>query len=321
MGPLQFLDCSLEQYMSLTHRPVWILFLFLETMILGGACGQQIRSQPVIDSDEFKQKIADYLTGLNKTVSQVQVEEIQALEDSSLLTVKLSYMSGQKRQSTQLFITEDGRHMILGQVWDMKLTPQEARWRQLSKLGERNLEKIDLADRPVRGNPNSEVVVVEFSDYQCPYCATAYSGLETNLLEKYGDRIRFVYKHLPLTSIHPWALKASLAATCGYVQNPEAFWEIHSRLFENQKEVTLENLRIKVEGFAIEADLNKEEFLECFDNESTRSVVMRDMSEAKQLGINSTPTFLLNGALFRGTPDFGEFSGFIDMALEEASAR
>ena len=252
--------------MVLTRKPVWILLLFLGIVILGGACGQQIRSRPVIDSDEFKQKIGDFLMGLNKTVSEVQVEEIKPLEDSSFLTVKLSYMNGQNRQSTELFVTEDGRHMILGQVWDLELTPQEARWRQLSKLGEENLAKIDLTDRPLRGNPNAEVVVVEFSDYQCPYCATAYSGLETKLLEEYGDRIRFVYKHLPLTSIHPWALKASLAATCGYVQNPDAFWEIHGRLFENQKEITLENLRDKVEGFAAEADLNQEEFLACFDN-------------------------------------------------------
>ncbi len=307
--------------MVLTRKPVWILLLFLGIVILGGACGQQIRSRPVIDSDEFKQKIGDFLMGLNKTVSEVQVEEIKPLEDSSFLTVKLSYMNGQNRQSAELFVTEDGRHMILGQVWDLELTPQEARWRQLSKLGEENLAKIDLTDRPLRGNPNAEVVVVEFSDYQCPYCAPAYSGLETKLLEEYGDRIRFVYKHLPLTSIHPWALKASLAATCGYVQNPDAFWEIHGRLFENQKEITLENLRDKVEGFAAEADLNQEEFLACFDNESTRSVVMSDVSEAKQLRITSTPTFLLNGAPFRGTPDFEEFSGFIDMALEEASAR
>ena len=68
-------------------------------------------------------------------------------------------------------------------------------------------------------------------------------------------------------------------------------------------------------------DLNKEEFLECFDSERTRSVVMSDIREASQLGVTSTPTFLLNGAPFRGAPDFEEFSGFVDMALEEASAR
>ena len=321
MGPWQLADCQLEERMILPRKLVWISLIFLGMLSLGGACQQQIRSQTVVDSDGFRQRIADYLTGLNKAVSQVEVEEITPLEDSSLLTVKLSYVSGQSKQSTELFVTEDGRHLILGQVWNLELTPQEARWRQLSRVGEENLAKIDLVDRPARGNPDAGVVVVEYSDYQCPYCATAYSGLETRLLEKYGDRIRFVFKHLPLTSIHPWALKAALAATCGYLQDPEAFWEIHSRLFENQKAITVENLREKVEGFAIEANLNQERFIECFDKESTRSVVMSDVSEAAQLKITSTPTFLLNGAPFRGAPDFDEFSGFIDMALKEASSR
>ena len=310
--------------MLLTRRPVWISLLFLGVMTLGGACGQQVRSQPVLDSDEFKQKVAEYLTGLNKSIQKVQIDEIKQLEESSLVSVKLTYQSGNNRQAAEVFVTDNGRHLILGsqvQVWDLELAPMEARWRQLSKVGEQNLQRIDLADRPVKGNPDADVVVVEFSDYQCSYCATAYSGLEKQLLENYGDRIRFVYKHLPLTSIHPWAMKASLAATCGYLQDPQAFWEIHNRLFENQKEITVENLRDKVEGFAEEAGLRVEEFLDCLDSERTRSVIQSDMSEASLLRITSTPTFLLNGAPFRGAPDFEEFSGFIEMALEEASAQ
>ena len=310
--------------MLLTRRPVWISLLFLGVMTLGGACGQQVRSQPVLDSDEFKQKVAEYLTGLNKSIQKVQIDEIKQLEESSLVSVKLTYQSDNNRQAAEVFVTDNGRHLILGsqvQVWDLELAPMEARWRQLSKVGEQNLQRIDLADRPVKGNPDADVVVVEFSDYQCSYCATAYSRLEKQLLENYGDRIRFVYKHLPLTSIHPWAMKASLAATCGYLQDPQAFWEIHNRLFENQKEITVENLRDKVEGFAEEAGLRVEEFLDCLDSERTRSVIQSDMSEASLLRITSTPTFLLNGAPFRGAPDFEEFSGFIEMALEEASAQ
>ena len=310
--------------MWLTRRPVWISLLFLEVMILGGGCAQPVRSQQAIDSEEFKRKISEYLTGLNRNIQQVQIGEIKQLEESSLVSVKLTFQSGSNRQASEVFVTDNGRHLILGQqvqVWDLDLIPKVARWRRLSKEGERNLETLDLTGRPVKGNPEADVVVVEFSDYQCPYCATAYSGLENRLLEKYGDRIRFVYKHLPLTNIHPWALKASVAATCAYVQDPLAFWEIHDRLFKNQKEITLENLRSKAEGFAGETDLNKEEFLDCFDSDRTRSVVMSDMREASQLKITSTPTFLLNGAPFRGAPDFEEFSGFIDMALEEASTQ
>ncbi len=310
--------------MFLTRKLVWILLLLGAVVVFGGACAQPVRPQQSLDSEEFKRKISEYLKGLNKNIQQIQIDEIKQLEETSLVSVKLTFQSGNNKKAREVFVTDNGRHLILGQnvqVWDLEVAPQVARWRQLSKVGERNLEILDLADRPAKGNPDADVVVVEFSDYQCPYCATAYSGVEEPLLEKYGDRIRFVYKHLPLTSIHPWALKASVAATCAYVQDPSAFWEIHQRLFENQKEITLENLRSKAEGFVAHTDLNKEEFLECFDSERTRSVVMSDIREASQLGVTSTPTFLLNGAPFRGAPDFEEFSGFVDMALEEASAR
>ena len=119
--------------------------------------------------------------------------------------------------------------------------------------------------------------------------------------------------------IHPWTLKASIAAACGYLQDPPAFWGIHDRLFENQKKITVDNLRSQVEGFARETGLNPEEFLDCFDNERTRSVVEEDLKEARRLKITSTPTFLINGAPFKGAPDIDEFSGYIDMALKEAS--
>ena len=309
--------------MFLTHRPVRILLVLAAVVMLGGACAQVEPPQQSLDTEEFKQKISEYLTRLNKKLDRVQVEEVKRHEESSLVSVKLTFKIGEREQTGEAFVTDNGRHLILGQqvqVWDMEVRPEVARWRRLSKVGEGNLEKLDLTNRPVKGNPDAEVVVVEFSDYQCPYCATAYSGFEKQLMEKYGDRIRFVFKHLPLTSIHPWALKASVAATCAYEQEPAAFWEIHNRLFENQKEITLENLRSKAVGFVEQTDLNEKEFLDCFDNEKTRSVVMNDVKEASQLKVTSTPTFLLNGAPFRGAPDFEEFSGFIEMALEEASA-
>ena len=87
-----------------------------------------------------------------------------------------------------MFVTEDGNHLIIGQVWDLNLSPQTARWQRMRKEGQENLEKIDFSDRPVKGNPEAEVVVVEFSDYQCPYCARANSGLEKQLLDQYGGQ-------------------------------------------------------------------------------------------------------------------------------------
>ena len=305
--------------MLLPRRMGWLWVVALVVLLSGPACIQQARSQVEMDSRDFKEKIEDYLRRLKSSIDDVKVDKIEPLEDSPFVAVTVSVKAGNRNQETTMFVTEDGNHLIIGQVWDLNLSPQTARWQRMRKEGQENLEKIDFSDRPVKGNPEAEVVVVEFSDYQCPYCARANSGLEKQLLDQYGDRVRLVFKHLPLISIHPWALKASIAAACGNLQDPPAFWEIHDQLFENQKKITVENLRSQVEGFARETGLNLEEFLDCFDNERTKSVVEEDLKEAKRLKITSTPTFLLNGAPFRGAPDFDEFSGFIDMALEEAS--
>ena len=305
--------------MLLPRRTGWLWVVALVVLLSGPGCIQQARPQIEMESREFKQKIADYLMDLNSSIDDVEVDKIEPLEESPFVAVTVSVKVGNRDQETELFVTEDGNHLIIGQVWDLNLSPQIARWQRLRKEGQENLERIDLSDRPVKGNPEAKVVVVEFSDYQCPYCAKANSGLEKQLLDQYGDRIQLVFKHLPLIGIHPWALKASIAAACGYLQDPPAFWGIHDQLFENQKKITVENLRSQVEGFAQETGLNLEEFLDCFDNERTKSVVQEDLREARRLKITSTPTFLLNGAPFRGAPDFDEFSGFIDMALEEAS--
>ncbi len=294
--------------------------ILLVILMFGATCSRQGRSTAT-DSEKFKQKIADYLTGLNPSVSQVRIDEIKPMPEAPFLSAWASYMTGTKPQKSELYVTEDGKYMILGQVWDLEVGPEVARWHRLSEIGRQNLEKIDLSDRPVKGNPDAEVVVIEYSDYQCPYCATAYSSLEKRLLAEYGDKIRFVFKHLPLTSIHPWAMKASIATACGFVQDTESFWGIHGQVFQNQKQITSDNLRDKVQVFAEEAGLNVEEFLRCFDNEETKSVIQSDMREAAQLRLTSTPTFLLNGAPFRGTPDYEEFTGFIELALKEDSGQ
>ena len=305
--------------MLLPRRRGWLWVVALVVFLSGPACIQQDRSQTALESREFEQKIADYLMDLNSTIDDVEVDKIEPFEESPFLAVTVSVTAGNRNQETRLFVTEDGSHLIIGQVWDLSLSPQTARWRRLRKQGQENLPKLDLSDRPVKGNAEAKVVVVEFSDYQCPYCAQAHSGLEKQLLDRYGDRVQLVFKHLPLMKIHPWALKASIAAACGYLQDPPAFWGIHDRRFENQKKITVDNLRSQVEGFARETGLNPEEFLDCFDNERTRSVVEEDLKEARRLKITSTPTFLINGAPFKGAPDIDEFSGYIDMALEEAS--
>jgi protein-disulfide isomerase len=301
-------------------RALFVLSVFaclvLSACAEGGAAGEPAPGE--LDIEPVKAKVAEYMTSLYPNISEVIIEDVTREEGFPYYKAILLLKSGNRQQKTQVHISGDGQYLVLGQVWDLTVDPAVAKWNQKKQGAEDRLAKIDLTDRPFKGNPDASVVVMEFSDYQCPYCSRAYLGLEQQLLEKYGDQIKLVFKHLPL-DMHKWAKKGAVAAACAYVQDPSLFWEIHSRLFTNQKTITVDNLREKVEGFAEETALDKEEFLGCFDSDRTVSVVEADLSEAQQLGLRSTPTFLINGALVSGAIPFEEMASYIDLALAEAA--
>ena len=293
------------------------LLLLLGIALIG--CSAEAPSRRLPDPDVLKPTLVNYLSSIYTTLSDVKIDEIVDYQDTPFFTARVSFMFQNRPQKTEFYVSEDGKYLFRGELWDLELAPDNALWRRLSNGAEGNREKMDLVGRPTKGNPDASVVVVEYSDYQCPFCAKAYDGLEKQVMDQYGDKIRLVFKHLPLTSIHPWAMKASIAAACGYVQNNDAFWGVHRRLFEGQKSITEENLRDTVKGFAEAEELDVAAFLSCFDEEKTKSVVEADMREAAEMGLASTPTFVINGTAIKGAPALETFSKYIEMASDEAA--
>ena len=143
------------------------------------------------------------------------------------------------------------------------------------------------ADDPVRGRVDAPVELVEFSDFECPYCQRVRETLEA-LDARYGEQIRFVFKDFPL-SIHPQAFKAAEAANCALEQG--RFWEYHDTLFANQDALAVEDLK----RYAAALGLNAAEFDTCVDEGKFRDRVQRDMDEGNRYGVSSTPTVFING--------------------------
>ena len=135
--------------------------------------------------------------------------------------------------------------------------------------------------------------VVEFSDFQCPACGYAYPKIK-NFLQQYPTKIKFVYKHFPLPD-HKFALKAAEASECAADQNK--FWEYHDKLFENQKFLTVSDLK-KYAGEIV--GLNTEDFNACLDSGAMVSRVSGGYSEGQSLGVDGTPTFFMNGKQYTG---------------------
>lgn len=146
-----------------------------------------------------------------------------------------------------------------------------------------------IAGNPVMGNPKAPLTIIEFSDFQCPFCSRWHHDTFPQLKKDYIDtgKVRFSYRDLPLTSIHPRALPAALAAECANEQG--RFWEYHDRLFENQTSMSDENL-LKWAG---DLKLNTDAFTACMTTQKYKAEIERDAADAQKVGINGTPGFIV----------------------------
>ena len=170
------------------------------------------------------------------------------------------------------------------------------------------------ADDPVLGTANAPVTLVEFSDFQCPFCARVMPTLK-KVKDTYGDKVRIVWKDFPLTSIHPQAFKAAEAGQCAREQGK--FWELHDRMFANQQQLQPEAL--KEHAAAIGLDLAK--FNACFDASKYGERVQQQMSAGNQLGVQSTPSIFINGRLVSGAQPYEVFTAIIDEELQRTASR
>jgi protein-disulfide isomerase len=168
--------------------------------------------------------------------------------------------------------------------------------------------KLDDGLSPGKGSDKPLVTIVEFSDFQCPYCKQAQSTV-AQVLERYSDQVKLVFKHLPSEG-HPNALQAASAAVCAGEQ--KRFWEFHDRLFDSN-----DLSSVAVENIAVQLGLNMSRFRACLVSESPRNVIVKDIESARLLRIDSTPSFVINGKVVTGAIGFGEFQRLIDLELRQ----
>jgi protein-disulfide isomerase len=169
-------------------------------------------------------------------------------------------------------------------------------------------------DDPAEGNATAPITVIEFSDFQCPFCAQAAPTL-SRIRAAYGDQIRFVWKDLPLTAIHPQALKAAEAGWCAGEQGK--FWNLHDHLFANREALDTDDLK----RYAAELKLDTTRFNACLDSSKYESRVRQSISIASSLGITSTPTTFVNGRMITGAQPYAAFASIIDEELERVGAK
>lgn len=167
---------------------------------------------------------------------------------------------------------------------------------------------------PGRGPEDALVTIVEFSDYQCPYCQRAETVVQ-QILERYPEQVRFVYRHFPLDRIHPQARPAAEAAVCAEEQG--RFWEYHERLFTEGSKYDEESLA----RYAAEVELDLEAFEKCREQDATRQRVEADVAAGRAAGVTGTPAFFVNGIRLSGARPLQDFVELIDGELEQSGDR
>lgn len=234
------------------------------------------------------------------SVVEVAASQLAGLDEA---TVEVS--DGKSISRQQVYLTHDRKYALVGKAMDLTVDPYES-----------NLNKISLNNVPMRGNKNAKVTIVEYSDFQCPFCTQAYRTLENDVMKQYGDKVRLVYKHFPLPT-HPWAENAAIASSCAQQQSEDAFWKFYSNFFENQSSINPENFKSKAMDYATETKIDTKKFEDCFDNKRTLPQVKADMAEAQAVGITGTPLFFINGRPLPGVQPFSAFQIVIDEELKK----
>jgi protein-disulfide isomerase len=221
--------------------------------------------------------------------------------------LKFELVAGERRRPLRLYVSHDGRRLLYDRVYE------------LDDPFRLNRQRIDLTNAPARGPAEAPVTIVEYSDYTCGYCRRFFEQLEEPLLERYGGRVRFVYKHFPLVGLRAWSEDAALAGACAYRQGNDRFWALHPRLF--QSPARLKERTPALVELARDAGLDLSAFKSCLEKREALAEVERDVAEGEALGVEGTPTFYVNGRPIEGLVPPERFFQVVDEELAAATRR
>ncbi len=242
-----------------------------------------------------------HLYVMDSTVT-VQVGDPKPSDLPGFYEVVVSASAGNAHQDFPFLVSKDGAKIVQGNFYDVSQNPFK-----------KDLDNLKTAGAPNFGTQGAPVVIVEFSDFECPYCQKEAKVLRQNLLDTYPSQVHFYFKEFPLTTLHPWAKAAAIASRCVYGQKSDEFWKYHDWVFDNQSEITPENLKDKVLGWAKgEKDLDSLKLAACMDNKATEGEVDKDIAEGHALGVDSTPTLFINGRRIASAAEWPTLHAIID---------
>jgi protein-disulfide isomerase len=244
---------------------------------------------------------------------KVDVGALHSSEFANFDAVTVTFVSSTKKQEFEFLLSHDHKTLVRMTKFDLSKDP----YAEIMK-------KIDLSGRPTRGNKDAKVTVVNYDDFECPFCSRMHETLFPALFKEYGDRVLFIYKDYPLEEIHPWAVHAAVNANCLAVQNNDAYWDYADYLHANQQAISGAKGR---DGQNAELDklatlqgqkhnLDAAKLQACVKAQDEKPVRV-SIHEGEGLGVEATPTMFVNGQKLDGAVPEDEVRMALDGALKD----
>ena len=244
---------------------------------------------------------------------KVIVGGLRASEFPNYDALTITFDSPDKKQGYEFLLSRDHKTLVRMTRLDLSKDP----YAEIMK-------KIDVSGRPARGNKDAKVVIVNYDDFECPFCSRMHSTLFPEIFKEYGDRVLIIYKDYPLEEIHPWAVHAAVDANCLGAQGGDAYWEYADFLHKNQRAVgakgrdgqnaELDRLAIG-EGQKHNLDMSK---LQACVKAQDDKAVRASINEGDAVGVTATPTMFVNGQKLDGALPAEEVRAALDRALKDA---
>jgi protein-disulfide isomerase len=220
----------------------------------------------------------------------------------------LSFSGAAGTKFLRLYLSPDHRYLS-STLLDLTSDPRNERLR----AAEDTLRVLLAEESPSRGPRDAPVTLVVFGDFQCPFCARLAELLQQEIFAKDDKSVRIVYKHLPLVTVHNWAMAAAEASVCVYLQQPAAFWQMQDFLLGNQAKLTAANIQGEVAAFVrSQANLDVNQFSECLQSKTAAPLIQRDIALAGRLNVQGTPTIFANGLRANGLSSPEQLHSFIN---------
>ena len=290
--------------MTLLRRSIFVLIL----VCLG--CSAQSAPQDVVQ--RIERQVRSYYQIPPRV--KIIVGPLKHSDFQNYDAMTITFDSGDKKQDYDFLLSKDAKTLVRFTKMDLSKDPYAD-----------IMAKINTTGRPVRGNSSAKVTVVNFDDFECPFCSRMHQTLFPQLLKEYGDRVTFIYKDFPLAEIHPWATHAAVNANCLAAQNKDAYWDFADYMHANQAEVnaekshdaqfaTLNRIAIAqgqkygLDGAKLQACLKAQQ----------DDAVKASVHEGEGLGVEATPTMFVNGEKVDGALPIGELRAVLDRALVQA---